>query len=250
MDLNPVITTKNLKKKYKGSDVEALKGINLTVNEGEFFGLLGPNSAGKTTLNSLICGLLSPTSGDITVFDKDVTRSLVDIKKRIGLVPQEIALYSILTVRENILFFGHLHGIHGIELRTKVNRFIDIFNLGEHESKFISRCSGGIKRRVNLICGIIHEPALLLLDEPTLGVDIQLRTMIFDYLVDLNKKGTTIIYTTHYMKEAELLCTRVNIIDHGELLADGNPTDLIAENIGCSDLGQVFLKMTGSDLRD
>jgi ABC-2 type transport system ATP-binding protein len=250
MDLHPVISTKDLKKKYKGSDLEALKGINLTVYEGEFFGLLGPNSAGKTTLNSLICGLISPTSGDIMVFDKDVTRFLADIKKLIGLVPQETALYSTLTVRENILFFGHMHGIHGLGLRNKVDRFIDMFNLGEHESKRISRCSGGIKRRVNLICGIIHDPVLLLLDEPTLGVDIQLRTMIFDYLVDLNKKGTTILYTTHYMKEAEMLCSRVNIIDHGEILADGKPADLIAENNGYTDLGQVFLKITGRDLRD
>jgi ABC-2 type transport system ATP-binding protein len=250
MDLKPVISTRNLKKKYKGSELEALKGINLTVFEGEFFGLLGPNSAGKTTLNSLLCGLISPTSGDIQVFDRDIKYSLSDIKKRIGLVPQETALYSSLTVRENILFFGHMHGIHGTELLIKVDRFIDIFNLGEHKSKLISRCSGGIIRRVNLICGIIHDPSLLLLDEPTLGVDIQLRTMIFDYLVDLNAKGSTILYTTHYMKEAETLCSRVNIIDHGEILADGKPADLIAGNIGCSDLGQVFLKITGRDLRD
>jgi ABC-2 type transport system ATP-binding protein len=143
-----------------------------------------------------------------------------------------------------------MHGIHGLELSKKTEKFVDIFNLGEHESKLISRCSGGIKRRVNLICGIIHDPILLLLDEPTLGVDIQLRTMIFDYLIDLNKKGTTILYTTHYMKEAEMLCARVNIIDHGEILASGRPSDLIKENDGCADLGQVFLKITGRDLRD
>ena len=250
MDLKPVISARNLKKRYQGSDVEALKGINLTVFEGEFFGLLGPNSAGKTTLNSLICGLISPTSGNIAVFDKDISFSLADIKSRIGLVPQEIALYNDLTVRENILFFGHLHGIPGQVLREKTDRFIKKFNLGEHESKYISRCSGGIKRRVNLICGIIHDPSLLLLDEPTLGVDVQLRTMIFEYLAGLNATGTTILYTTHYMKEAEMLCTRVNIIDHGEILADGIPGNLIAENIGCKDLGQVFLKITGRDLRD
>jgi ABC-2 type transport system ATP-binding protein len=250
MDLKPVITTRNLKKKYNGSELEALKGINLTVFEGEFFGLLGPNSAGKTTLNSLLCGLISPSSGEIIVFDKDVTHSLGQIKKWIGLVPQETALYSALSVRENILFFGHMHGIHGTQLSAKADRFIEIFNLGEHELKLISRCSGGIIRRVNLICGIIHDPLLLLLDEPTLGVDIQLRTMIFDYLTELNKKGTTILYTTHYMKEAESLCSRVNIIDHGEILSDGKPADLIAANPGCTDLGQVFLKITGRDLRD
>jgi ABC-2 type transport system ATP-binding protein len=250
MDLNPVIITKDLRKKYKESDQEALKGINLTVYKGEFFGLLGPNSAGKTTLNSLICGLIVPTTGDILVFNKDITHFLPEIKKKIGLVPQEIALYPVLTVKENICFFGQMHGFHGLELRTKVNDFIDIFNLREHESKQIDHCSGGIKRRVNLICGIMHDPELLLLDEPTLGVDIQLHTMLFDYMVDLNKKGTTIIYTTHYMKEAEMLCSRVNIVDHGEIIANGKPSDLIAQNVGCMDLGQVFLKMTGRDLRD
>jgi ABC-2 type transport system ATP-binding protein len=250
MDKKPVILTKNLKKKYKGSDVEALKGIDLTVYEGEFFGLLGPNSAGKTTLNSLICGLITPTSGEISVFYKDISISIRDIKEKIGLVPQEIALYSTLTVRENILFFGHMQGIHGTDLNKKAEKFINIFNLREHETKLISRCSGGIKRRVNLICGIIHDPVLLLLDEPTLGVDIQLHTMIFEYLVELNKKGTTILYTTHYMKEAETLCDRVNIIDHGEILADGRPADLISESNGCADLGQVFLRITGRDLRD
>jgi len=250
MEVKPVIITKDLTKRYKGSDTDALKGINLAVNEGEFLGLLGPNSAGKTTLTSIICGLISPTLGTVMIFDRDVTRSLGHIKNRIGLVPQEIALYTSLTVKENILFYGHMQGFHGSELQKKMNLLIDIFNLGDHVSKLISQCSGGIKRRVNLISGIIHDPLLLLLDEPTLGVDIQLREMIFEYLAELNKRGTTIIYTTHYMKEAELLCTRVNIIDHGMLLANGKPADLIAENAGCTDLGQVFLKMTGRDLRD
>ena len=248
--MKPVIITNSLRKRYNGSDIEALRGINLTVNEGEFFGLLGPNAAGKTTLTSIICGLISATSGAVNIFEKDVTRSLGVVKKHIGLVPQEIALYDTLSVEENIRFFGHQQGIHGSELNNKTDDLISVFSLKEHKSKLISRCSGGIKRRVNLICGIIHEPVLLLLDEPTLGVDTQLREMIFEYLAELNKKGATIIYTTHYMKEAELLCTRVNIIDHGEIIADGKPSDLIAENNGCTDLGQVFIKMTGRDLRD
>jgi ABC-2 type transport system ATP-binding protein len=250
MDSNPVIIAKNLIKRYKGSDEDALKGVNLSVQAGEFFGLLGPNSAGKTTFTSIICGLISPTSGSVDIFNTDITQSYKGLKKNIGLVPQEIALYDTLTVEENIMFYGHLTEIHGQKLRNKKDDLVRLFNLDEHKEKLISRCSGGIKRRVNLICGIIHEPSLLILDEPTLGVDTQLREMIFEYLADLNKKGTTIIYTTHYMKEAELLCTRVNIIDHGEIIADGNPLDLIAENNGCTDLGQVFLKMTGRDLRD
>lgn len=250
MSLRPAVTVKDLVKRYKSTGEVALRGMSLTVGKGEFLGLLGPNSAGKTTFTSIVCGLISPTSGSVEIFDRDVTRSLGDIKRRIGLVPQEIALYSGLTVKENIYFYGHMMGYHGGELKKRAGSLIEIFNLGEHLSKLLDHCSGGIKRRVNLISGIIHDPELLILDEPTLGVDIQLREMIFDYLSGLNKNGTTIIYTTHYMKEAELLCSRVNIIDHGTLIADGTPARLIADNEGCTDLGQVFLKLTGRDLRD
>jgi ABC-2 type transport system ATP-binding protein len=250
MTETPVIEVKDLVKKYRGSGEVALKGISITVHEGEFLGLLGPNSAGKTTFTSIICGLISPTSGTVRIFNRDINGSLGDAKKRIGLVPQEIALYSGLTVKENIYFYGHMMGYHGDELRKRAGSLIEIFNLEDHLSKLILHCSGGIKRRVNLISGIIHDPELLILDEPTLGVDIQLREMIFRHLSELNKTGTTIIYTTHYMKEAEQLCSRVNIIDHGLLIADGTPEALISENAGCEDLGQVFLKMTGRDLRD
>jgi ABC-2 type transport system ATP-binding protein len=250
METKPVIVVKDLFKKYKASGEVALRGISLTVQQGEFLGLLGPNSAGKTTFTSIVCGLINPTSGSVTIFDTDVTASMSSIKRRMGLVPQEIALYSGLTVKENIWFYGHLMGYHGENLKRRADELIDIFNLGEHLSKLVLHCSGGIKRRVNLISGIIHDPELLILDEPTLGVDIQLREMIFEYLMALNRKGTTIIYTTHYMKEAELLCSRVNIIDHGMLIADGTPAALIEGNSGCEDLGQVFLKLTGRDLRD
>ncbi|MCX6333379.1 MAG: ABC transporter ATP-binding protein [Bacteroidia bacterium] len=250
MEGKPVIEVKDLVKKYKGSGEEALRGIDLSVREGEFLGLLGPNSAGKTTFTSIVCGLIDPTSGSVKIFDRDIALSLKDVKKRIGLVPQEIALYSGLTVKENIYFYGHLMGYHGEVLKKRADSLIEIFNLGEHLSKLLLHCSGGIKRRVNLISGIIHDPELLILDEPTLGVDIQLREMIFGHLAGLNRKGTTVIYTTHYMKEAEQLCSRVNIIDHGVLIANGTPASLIASNTGCEDLGQVFLKMTGRDLRD
>lgn len=250
MDQEPVIEVSNLVKKYKGSGETALQGISLKVHKGEFLGLLGPNSAGKTTLTSVVCGLINLTSGTVEVLGSNVTHSIESIKQRIGLVPQEIALYSGLTVKENICFFGHMMGFHGKKLKKRTEELINLFNLEEHSSKLLLHCSGGIKRRVNLISGIIHDPEILILDEPTLGVDIQLREMIFDYLTGLNKKGTTILYTTHYMKEAELLCSRVNIIDHGLLIADGSPRELISGNPGCDDLGQVFLKLTGRDLRD
>lgn len=245
-----VITVRDLVKRYNNSGETALRGISLAVHEGEFLGLLGPNSAGKTTFTSILCGLIKPTSGTVKIFGEEIPLSIKKIKNRIGLVPQEIALYTGLTVKENILLYGRLMGFHGEALKKRTDELINIFRLEEHLSKLLLHCSGGIKRRVNLITGIFHNPELLILDEPTLGVDIQLREMIFGYLSELNRKGTTIIYTTHYMKEAELLCSRVNIIDHGMLIADGKPSELLQTNEGCADLGQVFLKLTGRDLRD
>jgi len=250
MKPDPIISSINLRKRYKGSSEEALKGINLNIQPSEFFGLLGPNSAGKTTLLSIICGLISASSGDIKIFGESIRNNHPIPKELIGLVPQEIALYPTLTVFENIIFFGQMYGLTGKPLRIKADEFMEKFNLSEHRNKLISRCSGGIKRRVNLICGILHNPSLLLLDEPTLGVDSQLRTMIFEYLEELNKKGTTIIFTTHYMREAELLCSRVSFIDHGEIILEGNPAELVAAQKACQDLGQLFLNLTGRELRD
>ena len=250
MSIDPAIVTINLKKKYKGSKEEALKGISVTVQPGEFFGLLGPNAAGKSTLIAILCGIMGYSSGQVTIFGKKIGHNPDWLKSRIGLVPQEIALYPALTVMENILFFGRMHGLSGEKLKNKAEECMEIFHLAEHRNKLIAKCSGGIKRRVNLFAGVIHEPSLILLDEPTLGVDTQLRSLIFDYLLMLNKSGATILYTTHYMKEAELLCTRVSIIDHGLIITEGKPADLISSKPECHDLGQVFLNLTGRDLRD
>jgi len=245
-----IIYIEELKKRYKGSRDEALKGVNLEIKSGEFFGLLGPNAAGKSTLISILCGILSPSSGKVELFGEKLNSNREKRKSRIGLIPQEIALYPTLTVEENILFFGSLHGIPGKVLREKTGSYIRLFNLEEHRDKPVTKCSGGIKRRVNLIAGVIHQPELILLDEPTLGVDPQLRSMIFDFLTELNNEGATLIYTTHYMKEAEILCNRVGIIDHGSILKKGNPDQLIASEPECRDLGELFLKLTGRDLRD
>ncbi|MCP4313305.1 MAG: ABC transporter ATP-binding protein [Bacteroidetes bacterium] len=245
-----IIYIDQLKKRYKGSHEEALKGVDLEIKSGEFFGLLGPNAAGKSTLISILCGILSPTSGRVVLFGENLNLNREQRKSRIGLIPQEIALYPTLTVEENIHYFGRLHGIPGKVLREKALESIRLFNLEEHRNKPISKCSGGIKRRVNLIAGVIHQPELILLDEPTLGVDPQLRSMIFDFLLGLNSEGATLIYTTHYMKEAEILCNRVGIIEHGSILKKGNPDELISSEPGCTDLGQLFLTLTGRDLRD
>lgn len=250
MSPDPAIIATNLKKRYKGSEEEALKGINLTLQPGDFFGLLGPNAAGKSTLIAILCGVMGYSSGEVKIFGKAVDRHADGLKTKIGLVPQEIALYPSLTVLENILFFGRMHGLSGKNLQQKTDEWLATFHLAEHSNKLISKCSGGIKRRVNLITGILHEPSLILLDEPTLGVDTQLRSMIFDYLIALNKAGTTILYTTHYMEEAELLCNRVGIMDHGLIITEGRPMHLIAAMPGCNTLGQLFLNLTGRDLRD
>jgi ABC-2 type transport system ATP-binding protein len=250
MSQDVVITTTNLKKRYKGSTEEALQGITLTIRQGEFFGVLGPNAAGKSTLIAILCGIIPYSSGEAALFGKDISRPSDMVKSRFGLVPQEIALYPSLTVMENIYFYGQMHGLYGEKLKVRAEECMGIFFLQEHRNKLLSKCSGGIKRRVNLIAGIIHEPSLVLLDEPTLGVDTQLRTLIFEYLRNLNKNGTTVLYTTHYMEEAEQLCSRVSILDHGRIITEGKPAELIAASPGCHDLGQLFLSLTGRELRD
>ena len=246
----PVIEVKNLVKFYKGAEEQALKGVNLRVEQGEFFGLLGPNAAGKTTLISILCGLLKISNGEVSVAGVDIKQNPAPIKKTIGLVPQELALYPNLTIRENLSYFGQMHGLFGVELKTRVDEYLSVVELSAHAGKIVSRCSGGIKRRANLIAGMLHKPSIVFLDEPTLGVDAQSRNLIFEYLNQLKKQGITFIYTTHYMEEAQNLCSRIVIIDNGTAIAEGTPEALIKMNPGCADLGQVFLKLTGKSLRD
>ena len=243
------IEVSNLVKKYRNADDEALRGISLSVNNGEFFGLLGPNAAGKTTMISVLCGLINVTGGDVFVRGVDVRKNPLKIRRIIGLVPQEIALYPAMTLKENITFFGQMYGLHGAELKRAVEQSLSIVRLEQHASKKISQCSGGIMRRANLVAGLIHGPELVFLDEPTVGVDAQSRNLIEEYVCELNKAGTTIVYTTHYMEEAETLCSRIVIIDNGMIIKDGSPRQLI-DSEDCSNLGEVFLKLTGKQLRE
>jgi ABC-2 type transport system ATP-binding protein len=245
-----LIRISNLKKTYKGNPDEILKGVDLEIHKGEFFGLLGPNAAGKTTLISIICGLLKFNEGSVFVHDVDIAKHYRKINRFIGLIPQEIALYPTLTVKENLAFFGEMHGLFGRKLKNTIDEYISVVQLEHHAGKKISNCSGGIKRRANLVAGLMHDPEIIFLDEPTLGVDAQSMNLIYEYLVKLNGSGKTIIYTTHYMKEAENLCNRITIIDDGKVIANGTPSDLIKNNPGCTDLGQVFIKLTGRELRD
>lgn len=245
-----LIKVSGLKKIYKGNTMPVLKGIDLTINSGEFFGLLGPNSAGKTTLISIMCGLLKITEGSVYVNGKDVTDNNYGLRQIIGLIPQEIALYPTLTVRENLRFFGQMYGFRRKILEERIEECLELLKLHSHADKRVANCSGGIRRRTNLVCGLIHKPSIIFLDEPTMGVDAQSMNLIYQYLRELNAKGTTIIYTTHYMREAESLFSRVTIIDDGLIIANDTPVDLIEKNPGCRDLGEVFLKLTGKELRD
>jgi len=245
-----IIRISGLKKTYKGNPEVVLKGIDLEIFAGEFFGLLGPNAAGKTTLISIICGLLRYDQGRVVVNEIDMANHYRKINRFIGLIPQEIALYPTLTVKENLAFFGQMHGLSGKTLKDKIDEYIEVVQLEHHAGKRIATCSGGIKRRANLAAGLIHDPAIVFLDEPTLGVDAQSMNLIYEYLKKLNGTGKTIIYTTHYMKEAENLCNRVTIIDDGRIISKGTPAELIKNNPGCSDLRQVFIKLTGRELRD
>ena len=250
MSGNIIIEIRDLVKFYKGSDEPAIKGITLDIHQGEIFGLLGPNGAGKTTTISILCGLFNPSSGSARIDGMDILSNHHAIKRIIGVVPQDVALYPTLTAWENLTFFGNMYGLRGGRLKEKIAEGFSVFGLEKHADKKISNCSGGIKRRVNLIAGLLHDPKVIFLDEPTVGIDVQSRVVILDYLNELNRKGTTVIYTSHYMEEAEKLCSRVAIIDRGKIISMGNPRELVAEHPEFKDLENIFLHLTGKDLRD
>jgi ABC-2 type transport system ATP-binding protein len=206
-----------LHKRYD-ADV-ALHEVSFSVAEGDFFGLLGPNGAGKTTLLSIVSGLLRPTSGEVCIAGRRFDRSDLDLRRVIGLVPQDLALYGELTARENLLFFGELYGLRGPELRRRVDEVLGAVGLTDRAEGRVDTFSGGMKRRLNLGAALVHRPRLLLLDEPTVGVDPQSRRHIFEEVRRLNAAGVTVVYTSHYMEEVQALCRRVGIIDHGNLVA-------------------------------
>lgn len=250
MSDHPIIEIRELTKKYKGSDEPAIRAISLDIFRNEIFGLLGPNGAGKTTTISILCGLFPPTKGSVMIDGLDIHADIKSIKKIIGVVPQDIALYPTLTARENLTFFGNMYGLRGKELKNKIDGYLAEFGLEKHANKIVSRYSGGMKRRVNLIAGLLHDPKVVFLDEPTVGIDVQSRIEILSYLKEINKKGTTIIYTSHYMEEAENLCSRVAIIDRGNIISLGNPKDLVAEHPEFKNLENIFIHLTGKELRD
>jgi len=248
---NPVIIEiQHLTKIFKHATEPAVNGISFSINRNEIFGLLGPNGAGKTTTISILCGLFPPSGGKVLIDGKDLHTELASIKNIIGIVPQDIALYPTLTARENLAFYGSMYGLYGKDLKNKIDTWLQKLGLTDASTRKVSTYSGGMKRRVNLIAGVLHNPKILFLDEPTVGVDVQSRNVIIEHLKELNAAGTTIIYTSHHMEEAEHFCTRVSIIDSGKILTQGTPAELISSNAGSTTLEQVFLNLTNRKLRD
>ena len=248
---NPaIIEIQNLTKTFKHATEPAVNGISFSIKRNEIFGLLGPNGAGKTTTISILCGLFPPTSGKVVIDGKDLHTELSSIKNIVGIVPQDIALYPTLSARENLAFYGSMYGLHGKNLKDKIDTWLQKLGLTEASKRKISTYSGGMKRRVNLIAGVLHNPKILFLDEPTVGVDVQSRNVIIEHLKEINATGTTIIYTSHHMEEAQNFCTRVSIIDQGKILIEGTPAELIRDNAGSTNLENVFLNLTNRKLRD
>jgi ABC-2 type transport system ATP-binding protein len=227
----PILEVQNLVKKF--GDFTAVDGVSFDIQAGEIFSLLGPNGAGKTTTISMLSCLLEPTSGDAIINGHSVTKEPMEVKRTIGVIPQEIALYEELSARENLTFWGQMYGLGSNALKTRVNELLEQIGLADRAKDRIKTYSGGMKRRVNIGVGLLHKPLLLFMDEPTVGIDPQSRRSILDTVKDLNKAGMTVLYTTHYMEEAEELSHRVGIVDQGKMIAIGTQkelTQLVGEN--------------------
>ncbi|WP_044633615.1 ABC transporter ATP-binding protein [Neotamlana sedimentorum] len=245
-----MIVIDKISKKYVGADNYSVSNLSLSIKDQEIFGLLGPNGAGKTTLISMLCALVKPTSGHFTINNLNYKQHKTEIKKLIGIVPQEYALYPTLTAFENLKYFGSMYGLKGKALNQKILSHLEILGLEKFANKKIDTFSGGMKRRVNLLASILHNPKVLILDEPTVGVDVQSKNVIINFLKELNANGTTIIYTSHHLNEAEQFCTKVAIIDHGKIIIEGKPKDLINKSDDLHNLEDVFISLTGKELRD
>ncbi|MGH4123523.1 MAG: ABC transporter ATP-binding protein [Clostridium sp.] len=239
-----------LNKSYGENQV--VKDLSFEVEKGEILGFLGPNGAGKSTTLSMICTLVDMDKGKVLFNNKDITNNEEEFKKSLGLVPQDIALFSDLSAYNNVKFFGSLYGIKGQKLRDKTKQALEAVGLWERKNDYSDSFSGGMKRRLNIACSIVHSPKLLIMDEPTVGIDPQSRNNILDVIKNLQKQGTTIIYTSHYMEEVDTICSRIIILDKGEIIEQGI-LSVIKENYrikGLNSLEEIFLNITGKELRD
>lgn len=245
----PIIEIEELKKAYKGAVRPALNGVSLSIQRGEKFGIFGPNGAGKTTLISILCGIVGADSGIVRFHWNGQERSNKEMLSTIGFVPQDFAFYPELTATQNLQFFGKMHGIPNSVLAEKIDELLRLLGLDYVKHKKLQTFSGGMKRRINLAIGIIHDPGILFLDEPTVGVDVQSKVAIVQLLESLCAKGTTIIYTSHHLKEAEDFCDRIALIDHGQIIGLGALQTLVS-NHNVHNLEELLLTLTGNQLRD
>lgn len=236
----PMLVADGLRKSF--GDLEAVHDLSFSVDQGETFGLLGPNGAGKTTTISMLCGLLDPDAGTVHVGGERIRPGSTTGRARIGYVPQEIALYLDLSGHQNLAFFARLYGLKGTAAKARIDEVLDIVGLTDRAGDRVEHYSGGMQRRLNIAAGLLHRPDLLILDEPTVGIDPQSRNMILEAVASLGRDGMSVLYTTHYMEEAERLCARVGIVDHGRLLACGSRRELV-QLIDGQD--QVLLSVTG-----
>jgi len=226
METTALVEVQNLYKRYTSDGPYAVEDVSFEIRSGELFSLLGPNGAGKTTAISMISTLLQPTSGTVHVDGHDVERDPMAVRRVIGVAPQELALYDDLTAHENLRFWGEMRGLHGPELQAEIAEKLTLMELTDRAKDRVSTFSGGMKRRLNLAVGLLGHPKLLMLDEPTVAIDPQSRRYILDWVKKLREQGVTILYTTHYMEEAEELSDRIGIIDHGKLIALGTLDEL------------------------
>ncbi len=239
----PILSCSGLTKRF--GDRVAVDGVGFTIARGETYGLLGPNGAGKSTTISMVASLLRRDGGSVFIDGISIDERPLAARSRVGLVPQELAIYPDLTAAENLAFFGRLQGLNGGELRTRVAELLDIVGLRERANERTANYSGGMKRRLNIAAGLVNRPSLLILDEPTVGVDPQSRNAILDNVEALQSQGMAVLYTTHYMEEAERLCNRIGIIDEGHLMAEGTRAQLV-DQVGEQD--HVDLKLAGHAL--
>lgn len=241
------ISMDNIVKRFE--NIFAVNGVSLCVEKGELFGLLGPNGAGKTTTVNILCGLLKPTSGCAIVGGFDVQEENAKVRGLIGVCPQETAIYPYLTGAENVELFGNLYALDKSTLNKRREMLLERMGLAQDAKRRVEKYSGGMKRRLSLILALIHDPQIIFLDEPTVGMDPQSRRAVWDFMRELKNEGKTIFLTTHYMEEAEELCDRVGIIDYGRLIALGSPRELTSKN-EVKNLEEVFIKFTGRRIRE
>jgi len=245
--LEQAIKIEDLTKKYE--DTVAVDNLCLEIKQGELFGLLGPNGAGKTTTINIICGLIKPTSGTAKILGVDIQKEPQKVKEQIGVCIQETAIYPYLNAKENLELFGQLYGMNKKTIKERSILLLSKMGLADDAKKVTAKYSGGMKRRLSLALALIHDPQIAFLDEPTVAMDPQSRHAVWDFIKELKTKGKTIILTTHYMEEAEELCDRVGIIDHGKLIALGTPKELIAKS-SVKNLEEVFIQLTGRNMRE